>query len=41
MPRPVEEVARDIAEVKRLGFREFYLIDDNIIGNPRVFSEPV
>ncbi len=37
MPRPVKEVARDIAEVKRLGFREFYLIDDNIIGNPAYF----
>lgn len=34
MFRPVEEVIRDIVEVKRLGFNRFYLIDDNIVSNP-------
>ena len=33
--RPVDEVLRDIAEVRRHGFRAFYLIDDNIVSNPR------
>lgn len=33
--RPVEEVVRDIKEVKRLGFNRFYLIDDNIVSNPK------
>ena len=33
--RPVDEVIRDIKEVKRLGFNRFYLIDDNIVSNPK------
>jgi radical SAM superfamily enzyme YgiQ (UPF0313 family) len=33
--RPVDEVIRDIQEVKRLGFKRFYLIDDNIVSNPK------
>ncbi|MBU1070484.1 B12-binding domain-containing radical SAM protein [Myxococcota bacterium] len=34
MTRPVDEVMRDILRVKELGFSSFYLIDDNIVGNP-------
>lgn len=34
MTRPVDEVMRDIYRVKELGFSSFYLIDDNIVGNP-------
>lgn len=37
--RPVDEVIRDIMEVKRLGFNRFYLIDDNIVSNPRYLKE--
>jgi radical SAM superfamily enzyme YgiQ (UPF0313 family) len=37
--RPVEEVIRDIKEVKRLGFKRFYLIDDNIVSNPKYLKE--
>ena len=37
--RPVDEVIRDIKEVKRLGFKRFYLIDDNIVSNPRYLQE--
>ncbi len=37
--RPVEEVVRDIKEVKRLGFNRFYLIDDNIVSNPKYLKE--
>ena len=33
--RPVTEVIRDIKVVKNLGFKRFYLIDDNIASNPR------
>jgi len=32
--RPVEEVMRDIEQIKRLGYRRFYLIDDNIVSDP-------
>lgn len=32
--RPVDEVIRDIKEVKRLGFKRFYLLDDNLVSNP-------
>ncbi len=39
MFRPVEEVIRDIKEVKRLGFKRFYLIDDNIVSNPKYLKE--
>ncbi len=39
MFRPVDEVVRDIKEVKRLGFNRFYLIDDNIISNPKYLTE--
>ncbi len=37
--RPVDEVIRDIKEVKRLGFKRFYLIDDNIVSNPKYLRE--
>ena len=37
--RPVDEVIRDIKEVKRLGFSRFYLIDDNIVSNPKYLRE--
>jgi radical SAM superfamily enzyme YgiQ (UPF0313 family) len=37
--RPVHEVIRDIKEVKRLGFNRFYLIDDNIVSNPKYLKE--
>ncbi len=30
---------RDIRRVKELGFKAFYLLDDNIIGNPRFFEQ--
>lgn len=34
LARPVDEVVRDILRVKELGFRSFYLLDDNIVSNP-------
>lgn len=34
LTRKLDEVLRDIDEVRRLGYRCFYLIDDNIVGNP-------
>jgi len=37
--RPVDEVIRDIKEVKRLGFKRFYLIDDNIVSNPKYLKD--
>ncbi len=37
--RPVDEVIRDIKEVKRLGYNRFYLIDDNIVSNPKYLRE--
>jgi radical SAM superfamily enzyme YgiQ (UPF0313 family) len=37
--RPVNEVVRDIKKIKELGFRYFYLLDDNIIGNPKYLEE--
>lgn len=37
--RPVDEVIRDIVEIKRLGFKRFYLIDDNIVSNPKYLKE--
>lgn len=32
--RPVGEVIRDITRVRDLGFKRFYLLDDNIVSNP-------
>lgn len=37
--RPVDEVIRDIKVVKDLGFKRFYLIDDNIASNPAYLNE--
>ncbi len=37
--RPVDDVIRDIKEVKRLGFKRFFLIDDNIASNPDYMIE--
>jgi radical SAM superfamily enzyme YgiQ (UPF0313 family) len=37
--RPVNEVLRDINRVKELGFKYFYLLDDNIAGNPSYLDE--
>lgn len=37
--RPINEVIRDIKEIKRLGFKRFYLIDDNIASNPEYLME--
>lgn len=39
MFRPVDEVIQDIKEVKRLGYKRFYLIDDNIVSNPQYLKE--
>ena len=39
MTRPVDEVIRDIKEVKRLGFKKFYLLDDNLVSNPKYLME--
>jgi radical SAM superfamily enzyme YgiQ (UPF0313 family) len=38
MFRPVEEVVRDIKMVRDLGYKRFYLIDDNIVSNPDYFK---
>lgn len=32
--RPINEVMRDIQTVKDLGFKRFYLLDDNLVSNP-------
>jgi radical SAM superfamily enzyme YgiQ (UPF0313 family) len=37
--RPVDEVIRDIKEVKKLGFKKFYLLDDNLVSNPKYLME--
>jgi len=37
--RPLDEVMRDIRRVRELGCRAFYLIDDNIAGNPGYLEE--
>jgi len=33
--RPIDEVIRDIQRVKDFGFKRFYLLDDNIVSNPK------
>jgi radical SAM superfamily enzyme YgiQ (UPF0313 family) len=35
LTRPIDEVVRDIQAVRGLGFKRFYLLDDNIVSNPR------
>jgi radical SAM superfamily enzyme YgiQ (UPF0313 family) len=37
--RPVDEVIRDIEAVKKMGYKSFYLIDDNIVSNPKYLKE--
>lgn len=37
--RPIDEVMRDILHIKKLGFKYFYLIDDNIASNPEFLME--
>ena len=32
--RPVDEVMQDIYKIRSLGYKMFYLIDDNLVGNP-------
>jgi radical SAM superfamily enzyme YgiQ (UPF0313 family) len=39
LSRPIDEVMRDIREVKRLGFKRFYLLDDNIVSRPDYLEE--
>ncbi len=39
MIRPIDEVMRDILHIKKLGFKRFYLIDDNIASNPEYLFE--
>ena len=34
MARPLDDILRDIKAVRALGFRRFYLIDDNLVSNP-------
>jgi len=37
--RPVDEVIRDITKIKSLGFRKFYIIDDNLVNNQDYLEE--
>lgn len=37
--RPIEDVLRDIKEVKRLGFKKFLLLDDNILADRAYLEE--
>ncbi len=37
--RPVDEVMRDILYIKQLGYKRFFLIDDNIASNPDYLFE--
>ena len=39
LTRPLDEVIRDIEVVKNFGFKRFYLIDDNIISNPKYLEQ--
>jgi len=34
MSRSVPEVVRDIERIRELGYKGFYLVDDNLVGNP-------
>jgi radical SAM superfamily enzyme YgiQ (UPF0313 family) len=38
LTRPVEDVVRDIKTIKSLHYKAFFLIDDNLIGNPKFFE---
>lgn len=37
--RPVGEVVRDILYIRKLGYKRFYLIDDNIVSSPEYLLE--
>ena len=37
--RPVDDVIRDILTIKALGYKKFYIIDDNLVANPRYLRE--
>jgi radical SAM superfamily enzyme YgiQ (UPF0313 family) len=37
--RPIEEVMRDIDRIQELGYKGLYLLDDNIVGNPRYLED--
>ena len=39
MVRPVDEVINDIETIRNLGYKKFYLIDDNIVSNPGYLEE--
>lgn len=39
LSRPINDVIRDIEVIKSLGYKRFYMIDDNIISNPRYLDE--
>jgi radical SAM superfamily enzyme YgiQ (UPF0313 family) len=39
MVRPVDEVIRDIKKIKSLGYKKFYIIDDNLVANPVYLRE--
>ncbi len=37
--RPISEVIADVLKIKELGYKMFYLIDDNLVGNPEYLEE--
>jgi radical SAM superfamily enzyme YgiQ (UPF0313 family) len=37
--RDINEIIRDIKEIKRLGYKYLFFVDDNIIGKPAFFKE--
>lgn len=39
LTRPIDDVMRDILHIKELGFKRFFLIDDNIVSNPDYLFE--
>jgi radical SAM superfamily enzyme YgiQ (UPF0313 family) len=39
LSRPADEVIRDITRIKELGYRHFYMIDDNIVSDPAFLEE--
>ncbi len=39
LSRPIDDVMRDILHIKKIGFKRFFLIDDNIASNPEYLFE--
>lgn len=39
MTRPADEIMRDILHLKKMGYKRFFLIDDNIASNPNFMTE--